>query len=67
MKLNLMIVSVLVFPLFLVWLSRVDQKESGDGWDGERNIYEDYKKTFGEEPLMINGVTIMSDTDNTKE
>lgn len=33
----------------------------------ERNIYEDYKKAFGEEPPAINGVAIMSDTDNTKE
>ena len=33
----------------------------------ERNIYEDYKKAFGEEPALINGVAIMSDTDNTKE
>ena len=32
-----------------------------------RNIYEDYKQAFGEEPSMINGVAIMSDTDNTKE
>jgi hypothetical protein len=35
--------------------------------DEERNIYEDYRKAFGEEPPMINGVAIMSDTDNTKE
>ena len=35
--------------------------------DEERNIFEDYKKAFGEEPPMINGVAIMSDTDNTKE
>jgi len=35
--------------------------------DEEQNIYEDYKKAFGEEPPMINGVAIMSDTDNTKE
>ena len=35
--------------------------------DEERNIYEDYKKAFAEEPPMINGVAIMSDTDNTKE
>jgi Protein of unknown function (DUF3047) len=35
--------------------------------DEERNIYEDYRKAFGEEPSMINGVAIMSDTDNTKE
>lgn len=33
----------------------------------ERNIYEDYKKAFGEEPPQINGVAIMSDTDNTRE
>lgn len=35
--------------------------------DEERNLYEDYKRAFGEEPPMINGVAIMSDTDNTKE
>lgn len=35
--------------------------------DEERNIYEDYKKAFGEEPPMINGVAIMSDTDDTRE
>ena len=35
--------------------------------DESRNIYEDYKKAFGEEPPLINGVAIMSDTDNTKE
>ncbi|TRZ99791.1 MAG: DUF3047 domain-containing protein [Nitrospiraceae bacterium] len=33
----------------------------------ERNIYEDYKKAFGEEPSMISGVAIMTDTDNTGE
>ena len=33
----------------------------------ERNIYKDYKRAFGEEPPMINGVAIMTDTDNTKE
>lgn len=32
-----------------------------------RNIYEDYKSAIGEEPPMINGIAIMSDTDNTKE
>lgn len=37
-------------------------------WTEEsRNIYEDYKNAFGEEPPLINGVAIMSDTDNTKE
>ena len=33
----------------------------------ERNVYEDYKKAFEEEPPMVNGVAIMTDTDNTKE
>ena len=33
----------------------------------ERNVYEDYKLAFGEEPPTISGVAIMSDTDNTKE
>ena len=33
----------------------------------ERNIYEDYKTAFGEEPSMISGVAIMTDTDNTRE
>ena len=39
----------------------------GQWVDEARNIYEDYKKAFGEDPPMINGVAIMSDTDNTKE
>lgn len=33
----------------------------------DRNVYEDYKKAFGEEPPMISGVAIMTDTDNTGE
>jgi hypothetical protein len=33
----------------------------------EHNIYEDYKKAFGEAPPDISGVAIMTDTDNTKE
>lgn len=33
----------------------------------ERNVYEDFKKAFNEEPLTISGVAIMSDTDNTQE
>jgi hypothetical protein len=46
--------------------------ESGAGklqqWVTERrNVYEDYQKAFGEEPAMISGVAIMTDTDNTGE
>lgn len=33
----------------------------------EHNVYEDYKQAFGEEPAMISGVAIMTDTDNTGE
>jgi len=33
----------------------------------ERNVYEDYQRAFGEEPPMISGVAIMTDTDNTGE
>jgi hypothetical protein len=33
----------------------------------ERNVYEDYKKAFGEEPPMISGIPIMTGTDNTGE
>jgi hypothetical protein len=33
----------------------------------ERNIYEDYKKAFKDEPPEISGVAIMTDTDNTGE
>ncbi len=32
-----------------------------------RNIYEDYRKAFGEDPPMISGVAVMTDTDNTNE
>jgi Protein of unknown function (DUF3047) len=32
-----------------------------------RNVYQDYKRAFGEDPPAINGVAIMTDTDNTKE
>lgn len=33
----------------------------------QRNIYEDYRRAFGEEPPMISGIAIMTDTDNTGE
>ncbi len=33
----------------------------------ERNVYEDYKRAFGEEPPMMSGIAIMTDTDNTGE
>ena len=37
-------------------------------WQAERrNIYEDYKAAFGEEPGRITGIAVMTDTDNTGE
>jgi hypothetical protein len=37
-------------------------------WQGEvRNVYEDYRRAFGEEPPMTRSVGIMTDTDNTGE
>ncbi|HJV34349.1 DUF3047 domain-containing protein [Geomonas sp.] len=46
--------------------------ESGDEKAGkwvseQRNIYEDYKRIFGEEPPLMGGVAIMTDTDDTKD
>ena len=32
-----------------------------------RNVYEDYKQVFGEEPPRVSGIAIMTDTDNTGE
>jgi len=43
-------------------------KEKLNAWvSEERNVNEDYKKAFGDEPSMINGVALMTDTDNTRE
>jgi hypothetical protein len=33
----------------------------------ERNVYQDYRSAFGEEPPAIAGVAIMTDADNTGE
>jgi DUF3047 family protein len=46
--------------------------ESGDGKAGEwlseeRNIYEDYRKIFGEEPPPVGAIAVMTDTDNTQD
>jgi hypothetical protein len=46
--------------------------ESGDAKAGhwvyeERNVYEDYRKHFGEEPPLLGAVALMTDTDNTGE
>ena len=46
--------------------------ESGTAKLGEwqsyrRNVYEDYKQAFGEDPPKVSGIAIMTDTDNTGE
>jgi hypothetical protein len=33
----------------------------------ERNLYEDDKQAFGEEPPVLSGIAIMTDTDDTSE
>jgi len=40
--------------------------EMGGTWvNEERNVYEDYRKFFGEDPPEIGAVALMTDTDNT--
>ena len=45
--------------------------ESGDGNAGldreERNLVEDYRRAFGEDPPKVSAGAIMTDTDNTGE
>ena len=43
------------------------QEKVGQWVTESRNIYEDYKAAFGEDPPMISGVAVMTDTDNTNE
>lgn len=54
---------------FTDWVQMIAVQSGNDqagNWISERrNIYEDYKKAFGEEPGKITGVAIMTDTDNT--
>jgi hypothetical protein len=41
-------------------------QKAGQWLSEERNVYEDYKRLFGEEPPPLGAVAIMTDTDNTK-
>lgn len=43
------------------------ETHAGRWYQEQRNIFEDYKKAFGEEPGHITGIAIMTDTDNTGE
>ena len=51
----------------MMFAVRGGDAESGQWVTERRNIYEDYRKAFVEEPTMISGVAIMTDTDNTGE
>jgi len=43
-------------------------EEKGGSWvSEERNIHEDYKRAFGEEPTQLGAVAVMTDTDDTKD
>ena len=50
----------------MMFVVRSGQDERNTWVQEQTNIYEDYLKAFGEEPPMISGVAIMTDTDNTK-
>lgn len=39
----------------------------GEWVEVERNVYEDYRRAFGEEPPPVSGVAVMTDTDQTGE
>lgn len=41
------------------------EEKVGEWVEENRNVYEDYRKAFGEEPPLVNGIAIMTDTDNT--
>ncbi len=42
-------------------------KRVGEWVDVERNVYEDYKRAFKEEPPPVLGIALMTDTDQTGE
>lgn len=41
------------------------EEKVGEWVEEKRNVYEDYRKAFGEDPPIVNGIVIMTDTDNT--
>lgn len=42
-------------------------KRVGEWVEMERNVYEDYKRAFKEEPPPVSGIAVMTDTDQTGE
>ena len=53
------------------WVQMIPVQSGADGlgtWkDQSRNVLDDYRRAFGEEPPPINGIAIMTDADNTGE
>lgn len=46
---------------------RSGPSETGRWLNEERNVYDDFKRAFGEEPPPVGAIAIMTDTDNTGE
>ncbi|HBR17029.1 MAG TPA: hypothetical protein DD725_05385, partial [Deltaproteobacteria bacterium] len=40
--------------------------ELGKWFSEKRNVYDDYKRLFGEEPPMVGSIALMIDSDDTK-
>ena len=45
---------------------RSGDAEAGIWFEERRNVYEDYRRIFGEEPRLVGAIAIMTDSDNTK-
>jgi hypothetical protein len=43
------------------------QNHVGEWMEERRNVLEDYRKFFGEDPPKVGAIAIMTDTDNTGE
>ena len=43
------------------------REKLGQWWEESRNVLEDYRRAFGEEPGRITSIGLMTDTDNTGE
>ena len=64
-------VGTMVSNPYTDWVTMIAVQNGADQantWQIEtRNLYEDYKAAFGEEPGRITGIAVMTDTDNTGE
>ena len=58
---------ILTSDLSMMVVVQSGNKDLNKWVDEERNMYEDYRNAFKEEPPMISGVAIMTDTDDTGE